>query len=204
MPRVRRRPKLRRGWPKGHREQLLTGSTFSDGFGRPDDPRWFFDEEAARRCWDELCDQLMREHLACVDEQAREEGVPPEFGPGTRPWAWWRYDAPEPRMHFDPDRTLAISQADSAEWAKKLNFGINQVWSKRSKERGPRYESQVCYLFRHGFLTAEELDVLEDRQPLLDCTHDDQKNWVFSLSSTPVSAVRERLCLLERGSPPGV
>ena len=72
------------------------------------------------------------------------------------------------------------------------------MWNKRSNERGPRYESQVCYLFRHGILTDEELKVLDDEQPLLDCTHEDQENWTFWLSNTPGEAVHEKLRELER------
>ncbi|MCC6228523.1 MAG: hypothetical protein IT432_04775 [Phycisphaerales bacterium] len=55
--------------------------------GHPHRP---LDLDLARRAWEELRDELLPEFI-------REH-------PLTRPWAWWRFDAPEPRSPLEPER----------------------------------------------------------------------------------------------------
>lgn len=90
MPRVKRREKRRtEGYTQGHRIQLENGFDFtpveSGGFGKWHVPpsRQTFDDDACRQGWHDLGDDILAEWIIEL--------------PRTRPWAWWRYDAPEPR-----------------------------------------------------------------------------------------------------------
>ena len=87
MPRVRRVPRFRHGWPRGAVFHLLTGNDFfSDGFGQGD----AFDRESARAAWGELRDRV---EAALAERQRSCHG---EY-PLLRPWAWWEFSALEPR-----------------------------------------------------------------------------------------------------------
>lgn len=70
--------------------------------------------------------------------------------PGCRPWAWWRYDSPEPRRRLGGKGEVFAPG--------KLDFGIELDWIARSVDRDnpPRYESEAAYLSRHGLLTEAE------------------------------------------------
>jgi len=87
MPRVRRTPRVRKGWPPGAVMHLLTGwDFFNDGFGRGDD----FDEASAEAAWFELRDRvevaLVEKRRSCGGEYLR-----------LRPAAWWWFSSPEAR-----------------------------------------------------------------------------------------------------------
>ncbi len=92
MPRVRRRPKRRRiGYTKGQVEHLLRGYTFlGDDFGR--EVRGTLDVEAMWEAWITLRDELLPQWIA--------------ENPGTRPYAWWQFDAPERRQRIGTRRYL--------------------------------------------------------------------------------------------------
>lgn len=101
--------------------------------------------------------------------------------PGTRPWAWWRYDAPEPRRRiggtgdvFHPGcflmgietnfvtRELAdcyngrnIRPADRSVWNREW---VEGYFTKAPVDPAdhPMFESQAAYLSRLGLLLPEE------------------------------------------------
>ena len=82
MPRVLRKPKRRRptDYTEHHIRHLLRGHDFfCKGFGR--------DVEAMEEGW-----RVLREELL---PKWRYEH------PGSMPWAWWRFDAPERRRRID-------------------------------------------------------------------------------------------------------
>ena len=84
MPRVMRRPHRRRStWGKGHIDQLLSGHgfCFTENFGN--ESRGTLDDELMQAAWVELGDELL-------DAWTIEN-------PCSRPYAWWRYSAPERR-----------------------------------------------------------------------------------------------------------
>ena len=90
MPRLRRVPRIRHGWPRGAVHHLLTGHDFfGDGFGRGD---LFeaFDRQSAEAAWGELRDRV----FAALTERQRESRG--EY-PLLKPWGWWEFEAPEPR-----------------------------------------------------------------------------------------------------------
>src|SRR5262245_15578212 len=121
MARVLRRAKRRDGgYTEHHIYQLQTGIEFLDlGFGW-DEP---FREAEAREAWEILRAKIMADWI-------RER-------PGCRPWAWWKWDAPQPARcervdggihpHDNPERTLKVANSDSEYlWrrAYRLSFGL--------------------------------------------------------------------------------
>ena len=159
MPRVKRRGKHRRaGWTEAHREHLLTGYDWSailgGGFGP--DP----DVAVLGEAWRELRDALLPAWIA--------------EHPGRRPWAWWQFDAPEPRrrigtMRLRPGSTwstthrvavdyefVAAETAHTVEVDRRCWFGRPAVLVTLD-DFGAVFESEVEYLRRHGLLTSGEL-----------------------------------------------
>jgi len=91
MPRLRRVPRIRHGWPRGAVHHLLTGHDFfGDGFGRGD---LFeaFDRQSAETAWFELRGRV----FALLAEYRRQT---PDY-PLLRPVAWWWFESPEERDH---------------------------------------------------------------------------------------------------------
>lgn len=135
MPRgIRRRTKARTEWSTHHKTHLLTGHDFfGRGFGMRD-----FDEDAARAAWQELSGELLAEHIAAK--------------PFSRPWAWWRFDSPEPRRQVIDDDAAGVTAFGPATW-----FGCPSMFS------GPRpeamYEDEKTYLTRLQLLTPHEVQL---------------------------------------------
>jgi hypothetical protein len=68
--------------------------------------------------------------------------------PGTRPAAWWRCDAPEPRR-----RLAGVGEP-------KLNgrhLGVPAEWFSVDPENPPLFESEPAFLRRHGLLQPGEV-----------------------------------------------
>lgn len=86
-----------------------------------------------RRCWEELRDELLERWIA-----AR---------PGTRPWAWWQFDAHEPRrlLPGSPGFSLDPVPPDC------VSFGMVHC-SCRAEEFDNEYESEWAYLERLDLL----------------------------------------------------
>jgi len=109
MPRVRRIPKHRRGVGHQHLFQLRVGHDyFGDAFGNGDS----FDEAFAREAWEQYRDQILAEWIT--------------KRPGTRPWAWWEFDAPEePRRdeaQYDYlDRLCLLTRDERAVLSERYN-----------------------------------------------------------------------------------
>ncbi len=95
--------------------------------------------------------------------------------PGTRPYAWWCYEAPEPRRRVGGTGT---PKHEVMKYVPALVFGIPKYWVTQDDVglpgifglRGvpfditdpPRYESQASYLQRHGLLTGQEQEKLPE------------------------------------------
>ena len=134
---------------------LLFGVFFlrDDGFGDVDESTET--DAEMRTTWNDCRDRLLADWLAAY--------------PRSRPYAWWRFDAPEPRRRIDgkphpfddPRRHAAIERA-AAEYgrdcwlcraAHRLYFGTPQVVIGDGLAE---YESEAAYLERLGRLTDPE------------------------------------------------
>ncbi|MGE4194623.1 MAG: hypothetical protein AB7E51_14640 [Pseudodesulfovibrio sp.] len=93
-------------------------------------------EEAWRHFGSHLLAEWIREH------------------PGTRPYGWWRFEAPEPRRRLG-------GEGDPAYMG--VTFGVPDGWCEGDFDPSdpPVYESQAAYLDRHGLLTEAERRALE-------------------------------------------
>lgn len=156
MPSLRRRAKRKsEGYNEWHVLQLQEGFDLwgaagpLGAFGNDDE----FDEPAARAAWEILREQIMADWIA--------------QHPGQRPWAWWRFDAPERRRRIDGiqhpfDDRIRKKKFDEMEphfWARRhandLCFGVPRLTSTRD-EATAKYESEAEYLRRLNLLTPAE------------------------------------------------
>jgi len=99
-----------------------------------------------------------RAHRAEIMDLCREE-----LGPFRRPYAWWEYDAPGPRLELAAGRIKAHPEHG-------LYFGMPRMFDRQPMPPdGPRYESTRAYLVRLNLpLTPEERALLrrtEDPDP---------------------------------------
>ena len=135
----------------GERNYLFTGDSAGD-------PEVFLDLECNggdRELWKSAREELLRDFIR-------------EF-PGRRPWAWWKFDSPGPR--------LRLGGRGEARFPHNLHFGIPlpyyyEKWLVdifRHRNPGgvreydifdpsdpPVYESQESYLRRNGLLLPDE------------------------------------------------
>jgi hypothetical protein len=155
MARVLRKAKRRSaGYNEWHVYQLRTGIEFLDlGFGWQEN----FREDEAREAW-----EIMREKI--MADWVREQ-------PGTRPWAWWRWDAPQPARRERVDglphpfdnaaRTLKVAGSDSEYlWRRAygLSFGLPSAhimpFDKGLKTE--MFEPEWSFLQRHNLLRPDD------------------------------------------------
>lgn len=136
MPRVRRRPKSRReGIEDKHVQYLLTGFWYVRPFPFADD------EAEQREVWNELRDELLPDWIA--------------ESPGTRPWAWWQFDAPERRRRINGAHPFDNPERSASQ--NRLWFGRPAVYVCRDDSEA-RYETEREYLTRLNLLLPEEMD----------------------------------------------
>lgn len=159
MPRVTRRAKRRSaGYDEHHVGHLLRGVYLCPGHGFATKPRDhsgdFTDYDAMRAAWEILRGELLPAWIA--------------EHPGSRPFAWWKFDAPERRQRTDnvvhpfDDRIRRKHVEDAArmnpsfrETAYKLFFGRPCCLCVRDDFEA-QYESELQYLDRLGLLTDAE------------------------------------------------
>jgi hypothetical protein len=96
--------------------------------------------------------ELWLAHREAVLDDWREEH------PGTRLWAWWAWDASEPRrVVTGAELLLPVRAPGDWAWVWRENFGVPAFRQVRSPStRDPAVESQATYLDRLGELSAEE------------------------------------------------
>lgn len=155
---LRRNEWQRLGYTREQIEQLLTGRNWLErGFGTHEN----CDVEAMRRAWKELRNELLPDWIA--------------GHPGTRPYAWWRFDAPEPRQRIDgkphpfddPHRDFEVDRLapspDSRARYYELGFGIPRLrLGSIPDELNAEYESPPAYLNRLGLLPDDEKSLIRD------------------------------------------
>jgi hypothetical protein len=97
--------------------------------------------EEVRAAWVSMGDALLAQHLAGVEDLGDAGSVlAAERGPGTRPWGWWEFEAPEPRRQ--------IADGPEPVEGAPLWFGVPQFYRGIPPEG--MYETQADYLARLG------------------------------------------------------
>lgn len=149
MPRVSRRiirTKARHDYGEEHLLALQTGHDYFHAFPTPED---------RRTAWEDLRDEIMGEWI--------------QKHPGTRPWGWWQFEAPEPRRRVDgkphpfknPERETKVAAwrevcpEVAAREAHKLFYGKPAVLIVPD-DFAAAYEDELAYLRRLKLLTADE------------------------------------------------
>ncbi len=154
--RKRRARHIREGYSDAKVEFLLTGNE-----DRDDESEWWeifaWEKEARRVAWEDLREGLLADWI--------------EEHPGTRPWAWWKYDAPKAKAPGVPDWHLSemveprlrVGGSGAPSWEKYpailpyFTRGIPDSWEGFDKADPPLIESEASYLKRLGlFLPGEE------------------------------------------------
>lgn len=126
MPRVKRRRLASSSHTERTRLRLLSGHDLA--FMGDDPP---LDDDELAEAWTDLRDELLADFIASH--------------PGSRPWAWWAFDAPEPRRQIAPGPAAV---------GPDLWFGLPRLYAAVSPHA--MYESERDYLARHGLLTDGE------------------------------------------------
>lgn len=92
-----------------------------------------------------------------------------EQHPGSRPWAFWRFDAPAPKGTYpvddgrfcEPRRLLSGAGRPTYEsvaiWPR-CGFGVLLQWDDTSENDPLTFEAQSSYLRRHNLLTPGEAE----------------------------------------------
>lgn len=127
-----RRTRRRRAWQftEEHAGYLRRGSWWFASTGE----LWPGGAEQIRQAWEEHRESILAEHI-------KEK-------PGTRPWAWWRFDSPEPRRQINP----------GPETSGPANyFGKPRRYSDMPPK--DMYETETDYLRRLGLLTKAEQQI---------------------------------------------
>jgi len=74
--------------------------------------------------------------------------------PGTRPFAFWLFDSPEPRRRIGGQGAASFEKYPAIKPYYK--FGLPVYWDEISESDPPKYESEATYLKRHGLLSISE------------------------------------------------
>jgi hypothetical protein len=138
--------------PVGILEQLLTCFTF------------FHDEltvEELRPYWEEYRDPCMGLIGVAVQDivadffPAGSEGVPVPFG--SRPWAWWQFDALEMRRLLSGDPALA-------DWESGNFFGTPLRYASAEAHKSMVFETQPEFLTRLNLWMPGELEAWQSQK----------------------------------------
>jgi len=162
MPRVnRKRKKKTSGYTTWHVKQLEHGHDWGNGFGG--------DVEAIREGWKIFHEQILQDWIR-GEPDYRREGP----GPGSRPWAWWEFDAPERRQRTDgkthpfdnPERKLHVQECGGPDddLLYKLYHGKPECLCIHD-DFFADYESEFDYLQRLDLLLPGELEMVKAIYP---------------------------------------
>lgn len=135
MPRVLRKAKRRTaGLSNAHVLHVETGHTyFDDGFQS---------EDELREGW-----EVLRKSI--LERWAVEK-------PGHRPWAWWRYDAPERRRCLNYPHPHDVPGRPN----EGLSRGLPSAYIPEFDPWGIKFETEPEYLARLGLLSDDEREAL--------------------------------------------
>ncbi len=87
--------------------------------------------------------------------------------PGTRPAAWWQYDAPEPWRRRIGGGLASNEDPSAPDWIRNAgpSFGLPK-YASNDPSNGPIFETEHAYLKRHNLLTADEAKALAAQDPI--------------------------------------
>lgn len=136
-------------------------------------------EEQEDASWEIFALTGSKETVLSAWKDLREDLLPDWIRdhPGTRPWGWWKHDAPKakapgvPAWHLDemvePRQQVGGKGAPTCKKYPAIlqyyTFGIPDGWEGFNKADPPIFESEASYLKRFGlFLPGEEKRISAD------------------------------------------
>jgi len=157
MPRKTRRKKRTNKYNQWHLHQLATGHCYIAGTAFDDDM------EALQVAWEQLREGFMEVWKA-------------EFA-GTRPHAWWKFDAPERRLRIDgnPHPFDNPQREDTGLYYGKPNRLICK------DDFMAEYEGQLEYLLRLGLIEPEEVKKFQENGQRYNCTRRARRKLLHTL-----------------------
>ena len=141
MPRKVRRKRRTNKYNEWHLHQFATGHCYIAGIGFDDDT------EAMKESWEQLREPFM-------------EVWKVEFA-GTRPHAWWKFDAPERRRRVD-GKPHPFDQPERKDY--RLYFGKPRMMIGKDDFMA-EYEGELEYLLRLGLVEPEEVKKFQEKPP---------------------------------------
>ena len=142
MPRKVRRRRRTNKYNEWHLHQLATGLYYIAGIA--------FDEdmEAMKEAWEQLREPIM-------------EVWKVEYA-GTRPHAWWKFDAPERRLRIDGN-PHPFDQPERKDF--RLSCGKPRMMIGKDDFMA-EYEGELEYLLRLGLVKTEEVKKFQEKPHL--------------------------------------
>ena len=161
MPRANRRPKKKtKGYTTHHLGKLRHGHDFHFVPG-------FANDDEVREGWEIFREQVL---FDWIRERQRHLQYGP--GPGTRPWAWWEFDAPEllrrvdgkPHPLENPERLAHVEKVAQEypgfkQESRKVYFGCSSCLCIPD-DFAAEYETTADLLERHNLWLPQEKELL--------------------------------------------
>ena len=115
-------------------------------------------DDELRKAWEENREELLADHV--------------RKSPGTRPWSWWKFDAPEPRRRTGGKGEVLGGHPSTLQYGLPHEHDFLTAWLAEifnslhpedvreyevyDKNDPPRYESQASFLERLDLLLPGE------------------------------------------------
>ena len=77
--------------------------------------------------------------------------------PGKRPFSWWLFEAPGPRLMVGGQ---GVQAHEKCNYKQHYVFGAPKYWLEIDEKSPPLFESQATYLQRQDLLSAREVEIL--------------------------------------------
>jgi hypothetical protein len=155
VPSPRQTTRARRGYEDEHITTLLTGADHFSAFRKPVPS---IISHRSHDDWDDApeVEARLREAIEEMGDELLAEWVATK--PGTRPWFWWRFIAPEPRQCLTgPHR---YTRPEYARVPHRYYFGVPRFAMAPEFGAGEEYESERDYLERLDLLTDHERNLI--------------------------------------------
>ncbi|MBI68519.1 MAG: hypothetical protein CMJ38_00550 [Phycisphaerae bacterium] len=139
MPRKVRRKRRTNKYNEWHLHQLATGHCYVAGVAFDDDM------EAMKEAWEQLQEPFM-------------EVWKVEYA-GSRPYAWWMFEAPESRLRID-GKQHPFDNPERKD--KRLYYGKPRIMIGKDDFMA-EYEGELKYLLRLGLIEADEVKRFKEK-----------------------------------------
>jgi len=99
--------------------------------------------------------------------EENKKGLMPQWqkdNPCKRPFSWWRFEAPGPRLMVGGKGVRADEKCN---YKQHFVFGTPKYWLEFDEKNPPMFEAQATYLQRNDLLSAREVKIISGNADLL-------------------------------------